>query len=127
MNPILEQPTQPAAEPGGNNNSGNEPFTAIEGLPDDVPFLAENNGDLSKTISQGMTIYVYSSNMPYDQVVEFFKTSMEKNGWTVMSETTQDGNGSWTYTLGEDQSRMVMISLATDGEISQITEMLISQ
>jgi tRNA A-37 threonylcarbamoyl transferase component Bud32 len=121
--PTLPLPINPAA----TTAAGNPSFTTIEGFPDDVPLLTDNNGDLSKTTSQGMNIYSYTTNMPYDQVVEFFKSGMEKNGWTVMSETTQGGQASSTYTKGQDQNRMVMINLANDGETTQVTEMLISQ
>jgi serine/threonine protein kinase len=122
---VPAQPTQP--DQPGDTPSANQPFTTIEGFPEDIPLLTDNNGDLSKTTSQGMNLYSYTTSMPYDQVVEFFKTGMAKNGWTVMSETTQGGQASWTYSKGQDQNRMVMINLANDGETTQVTEMLISQ
>jgi hypothetical protein len=121
--PGQTQPSQPAV----TTTSGSTPFTTIEGFPEDVTLLTDNNGDLSKTTSQGMNIYSYTTNMPYDQVVEFFKTGMAKNGWTVMSETTQGGQASWTYSKGQNQSRMAMISLSNEGDKTQVTEMLISQ
>jgi len=124
--PGQTQPTQPV-QPAATNAPGNTPFTTIEGFPADVVFLTDNNGDLSKTTSQGMNIYSYTTNMPYDQVVEFFKTGMPKNGWTTMSETSSGHQQSWTFTQGKSQSRMVMISLSNEGEKTQITEMLISQ
>jgi hypothetical protein len=74
-----------------------------------------------------MNIYTFSSNMPYDQVVEFFKSGMEKNDWTVMSETTQGGQQALTYTKGENQNRMVMINLIGEGEVTQVSIMEISQ
>ena len=121
--PGQTQPSQPAV----TTTSGNTPFTTIEGFPADVVFLTDNNGDLSKTTSQGMNIYAYSTNMPYDQVVEFFKTGMAKNGWTSMSETSSGNQQSWTFTQGQNQSRMAMISLSNEGDKTQVTEMLISQ
>jgi serine/threonine protein kinase len=117
-----DQPVQPGDTPGGA-----QPFITIEGYPEDVPLLTDNNGDLSKTTSQGMNIYTFSSNMPYDQVVEFFKSGMEKNDWTVMSETTQGGQQALTYTKGDNQDRMVMINLIGEGDVTQVSVMEISQ
>jgi hypothetical protein len=124
--PDQTQPSLPL-QPAATKASSNTPFTTIEGFPADVVFLTDNNGDLSKTTSQGMNIYSYSTNMPYDQVVEFFKTGMPKNGWTVMSETSSGNQQSWTFAQGKSQSRMTMISLSNEGEKTQVTEMLISQ
>jgi serine/threonine protein kinase len=125
---VFGQPTQSDQpdQPGDTPSSG-QPFTTIEGYPEDVPLLTDNNGDLSKTTSQGMNIYTFSSNMPYDQVVEFFKSGMEKNDWTVMSETTQGGQQALTYTKGENQDRMLMINLIGEGEVTQVSIMEISQ
>ncbi len=124
----FEQPTrQDQPDQPGDTPVAAQPFTTIEGFPEDVPLLTDNNGDLSKTISQGMNIYTFSSNMPYDQVVEFFKSGMEENGWTVMSETTQSGQLSMTYTNDQNENRMLMINLIGDGEITQVSIMEFSQ
>jgi len=126
---IFGQPTQPELplNPAATTVSGNTPFTTIEGFPNDIPLLTDNNGDLSKTTSQGMNIYTFSTNMPYDQIVEFFKSGMAQNGWTVLSETTQAGQQSWNFTKGQDQNRMVMINLIGEGDVSQISIMEIAQ
>jgi serine/threonine protein kinase len=126
---ILGQPTQPELplNPTVPTVSNNTPFTTIEGFPNDIPLLTDNNGDLSKTTSQGMNIYTFSSNMPYDQIVEFFKSGMAQNGWTVLSETTQAGQQSWNFTKGQDQNRMVMVNLIGEGDVTQISIMEIAQ
>jgi serine/threonine protein kinase len=126
---ILGQPTQPELplNPTVPTVSNNTPFTTIEGFPNDIPLLTDNNGDLSKTTSQGMNIYTFSSNMPYDQIVEFFKSGMAQNGWTVLSETTQAGQQSWNFTKGQDQNRMTMINLIGEGDVTQISIMEIAQ
>jgi hypothetical protein len=104
---------------------GKTPFTTIEGFPQDVPFLMDNNGDLSRTTSQGMNIYNFTSDMPFDQVVEFYKSGMAENGWTILSETTQAGMQSWNFTKGD--TRMFMVNLSTNGDATQISLMEVSQ
>jgi len=121
----------PPATPPAKRTPSKAPFTSIEGFPADVPFLTDNNGDLSKTTStsggQGMTMYSYSTSMPFDQTVQFFKTGMQKNGWTSVSETSSGNQQEWTYTKDKNQSRMVMISLSNEAGKTQVVEMLLSQ
>jgi hypothetical protein len=122
--PGATQPSLPI-EPAATNASGSTPVTSIEGYPNDIPFLTDNNGDLSKTVSQGMNMYTFTSNMPYDQIVDFFKTGMATNGWTVLSETSQSGQQSWNFMKGEN--RMVMVALNDQGGSTRVTVMLVSQ
>lgn len=85
------------------------PFTSIEGFPTDIPLLMDNNGDLMKTTSQGMTMYNFSTNMIFKQVVDFYKTGMTTNGWQIMNESTQANMYYWVFTKGDN--RQVMISV----------------
>lgn len=85
------------------------PIESIPGFPDDVPFLAITNGDLLKSVSQGMTIYQFSTNMPFTEVVDFYKSGMSSNGWEIMSETTQGEMYMWTFTKGDNRTVMINI------------------
>jgi hypothetical protein len=117
-------PTQPDVTIESSNSK--TPLTAIDGLPDDVPLLKENNGDLSTTKNQGMVMYAFTSSLPFDQISEFYKSGMQTNGWKIVNETTQDGNLMWTYTKGDN--RVVNIAVSkVDANKTYIALMIIKQ
>jgi|WetSurMetagenome_2_1015567.scaffolds.fasta_scaffold15784_4 serine/threonine protein kinase len=89
-----------------------QPFQSIDGLPADIPLLTDNNGDLTTTTSQGMTMYYFSTNMAFQDVVDFYKAGMDSNGWQLGNTTSQSGMQYWEFTKGS--SRQVMISLSND-------------
>lgn len=95
-----------------NVSGDGTPFTSIEGFPTDVPVLTNNNGDLMRTTSQGMTMYYFSTNMQIKEVADFYKTGMASNGWELMSETTQTDMYYWMFTKSD--GRQVMISITFD-------------
>jgi hypothetical protein len=84
-------------------------FTSIEGYPEDIPLLKDNNGDLMTSKNQGTTMYHFTTNLPVEQVVDFYKTGMASNGWEIQNETTQGNTTYWYFTKGDN--RLVMIAL----------------
>jgi hypothetical protein len=100
------------------------PFQTIEGFPEDIPILTDNNGDLSTTTTnQGMTMYSFTSSLPVDQVSEFYKSGMDKNGWKLVSETTQNGQKTWGFMKNE--TRMVMVNIMSAKSHTMIVVMLV--
>ncbi len=96
------------------------PFQSIEGLPTDIPILTNNNGDLLKSVSQGMTMYHFTTKLALQQVVDFYKSGMPSNGWQIMNETTQADMYLWTFT--KDTNRQVMVTVMTQsGEAVQVS------
>jgi serine/threonine protein kinase len=118
INPSPAISLSPVATP-----SQSAPFQTIEGFPDDIPLLKDNNGDLMTTINQGMTMYTFTSNLSTEQVAEFYKSGMGKNGWNLTSETTQSGQISWYFMKGE--TRMVMVTIVAENTHSRIALMLV--
>lgn len=88
---------------------GKTPFTSIEGLPSDVPFLTDNNGDLKTQLTQGMTMYSFTTDLKSEDVVTFYKNGFTKNGWKIMSQTT--GNNENMYVFMKAQTRTVMVNI----------------
>jgi serine/threonine protein kinase len=99
------------------------PFQTIEGYPDDVPLLTDNNGDLMTTINEGATIYSFTSNLPMEKILDFYKSGMEKNKWKLVSESTQNGQKVWNFM--KDENRMVMISVMAEKDITRIVVVLV--
>jgi serine/threonine protein kinase len=106
------QPLETLIPPLPNVSGEGTPFTTIEGFPADVPILTNNNGDLMRTTSQGMTMYYFSTNMQIKEVADFFKSGMDSNGWQLMSETSQADMYYWMFV--KDDGRQVMISITYD-------------
>jgi serine/threonine protein kinase len=96
---VLSTPEFPGANP---------PFTSIEGLPEDIPLLKDNNGDLVTTSSQGTTMFYFTSSLAFQQVVDFYQAGMDSNGWTVDYDSAQGGMQYWLFAKGD---RSVMISV----------------
>lgn len=99
------------------------PFQSIDGYPTDVPLLKDNNGDLMTTINEGATIYSFTSNLPMEKVLDFYKSGMEKNNWKLVNESIQNGQKVWNFTKGEN--RMVMVSIMAEKEITRIMVVLV--
>jgi serine/threonine protein kinase len=89
------------------------PFLSIDGFPSDVPMLTDNNGDLiTQTSGQGgEKVYTYSTNLPSQQVVDFFESGMASNSWQVIQTMNGSGMQMWTYQKGD---RTVMIEIVTE-------------
>lgn len=99
-------PTQFAPTPRSTKTA----FQSIQGLPADIPIIMDNNGDLMKSVSQGMTMYNFSTNMAFQQVVDFYKSGMTSNGWQIMNETTQADMYLWAFTKGDNRQVMITVT-----------------
>ena len=98
------------------------PITSIEGLPEDVALLKDNNGDLSTSTSQGMKMFSFTTNRASKDVITFYKAEMEKAGWELVNETTS--NGQATYFYMKTEKRTVMISIMDQNGNVFVTIML---
>jgi tRNA A-37 threonylcarbamoyl transferase component Bud32 len=119
------QTPPPASPTPVETPSQRPPFQRIEGFPTDIPILKDNLGDLATTVSQGMTMYSFSSDLSSEQVGAFYKAGMEKNGWKRVSETMQTGQITWYFV--KDETRMVMVSIMDQQGHSRIAIMLIKK
>jgi len=121
-------PKQSTAAPGGTTNAIptggpiSTPLQSIEGYPEDVPFLKDNNGDLSTSVSQDWQAFSFSSNLPLAELTDFYLNGMKNNGWEIVNEFTQ--SNSKTYYFSKDPQRMVMISLTTTERYTMIGVMI---
>ena len=136
-------PKQSTAAPGGTTNAATArptinlthspdatpiggpittPLQSIEGYPEDVPFLKDNNGDLSTSVSQGIVYFSFSSNLPLAELTDFYLNGMKTNGWEVVNEATQGNSKIWYFV--KDTNRMVMISLTTTEKYTMIAVMI---
>jgi hypothetical protein len=68
-------------------------------------------------------MYSFTSNLSAEQVSEFYKSGMDKNGWKLLSETTQNGHKIWSYM--KDETRVVMVNIMTVKDRSMIVVMLV--
>jgi serine/threonine protein kinase len=107
--------------------STSAPFMTIDGLPTDVPLLTENNGDLITSTSSGMVMYTFTTNKIYADVVDFYKTGMEANGWAVMNTTEVQGQQSSQITYMKNETRMVMVNIMQADNNVMINLMIVSQ
>lgn len=117
------KPFTPAPQTAEATPGQNPPFKTIDGLPEDIPVLPDNNGDLITSLNQGMRMYSFTSNLSVEQVGEFYKSGLEKNGWNLVNETTQKGQVSWSFLKNE--TRMVMVTVMVEKNHSRIALMLI--
>ena len=121
-------PKQSTAASGGTTNAIptggpiSTPLQSIEGYPEDVPFLKDNNGDLSTSVSQDWQAFSFSSNLPLAELTDFYLNGMKNNGWEIVNEFTQ--SNSKTYYFSKDPQRMVMISLTTTERYTMIGVMI---
>ena len=99
------------------------PFTSIAGLPEDIPIIKDNNGNLSTSKSQGMTMYYFTTSMAYQQVADFYKTGMASNGWTIQNETTQADTTYWVFMKGDNRQVMIGV-MQLSGEAVQVSIIL---
>jgi hypothetical protein len=56
---------------------------SIAGFPDDIPFLKENNGDLTTTVETNAKMYFFSSNLSEAELSDFYQKGMAANGWKL--------------------------------------------
>lgn len=101
---------QEQVEPTPETEPTKAPLTKIEGLPEDVPLVPVNNGDLITTEQEQMSIFVYTTQWTFAETEQFFRDEMDRLGWKVESTTSIAGEDTIVlyYVKGE---RMVMINL----------------
>ncbi len=115
------QATEPAAD---STATRRPPFTEIEGLPEDVPILMENNGDLIKQESEGATMYMYTTWLAKSEVAAFFKTELEELGWEPDSTITMESQDALMFAYTKD-SRMLMVNVsASDGQTMVVVQII---
>ncbi len=91
-------------------------LTKIEGMPDDIPILKDNNGDLMRQESDRMNMFIYSTVVTPKEAADFFKTEMVKLGWRIQNSTTMESQEAYMYYF-QKSGRTVMISISTgDGK-----------
>ncbi len=88
------------------------PFQAIQGLPEDIPILKENKGDLVLSENTAFHMYLYSTWLEQAKVTDFFRQTMKDQGWTLSQTSTVVGKSTTSYVYTKSD-RMVMISLFT--------------
>ena len=113
--PATDQPTRvPEASP--------TPLQSIEGYPADVPFLKDNNGDLTTSVSQDIQMFSFSSNLTLAELSDFYVTGMKTNDWQIINDVTQAKTRIWYFMKNEN--RMIMISLTSMDNITRISIMI---
>jgi hypothetical protein len=110
--------TQPATITITEAATNVTPFLTIDGFPADVPILTDNQGDLTVTTTNAtstdtptMKGYSFSTKMTFQQVSDFYKAGMGKNGWKLISTTT--GNNMVSFVFSKGDTRMVELSIIT--------------
>jgi hypothetical protein len=118
-NPLPAEPTPIKA------GTTRTPFLTIPGLPDDIPILTDNNGDLMTMNTspsgseQGYTIYTFTTKMTRQDLTDFYKNGMANNGWTLQQTISQDDVVSWTFQKGNN--RIVQISLYNVKQVQEVS------
>jgi tRNA A-37 threonylcarbamoyl transferase component Bud32 len=103
------------------------PFLTIQGFPDDVPMLADNQGDLTVTNvnatsadSPTVTDYSFSTKMTFQQVSDFYKAGMDKNGWTLRGTTTGNNMVGLIFIKGDNRLVEVAITTVPDKQVQKV-------
>ena len=110
-------PTEAQVTSTQKTSATKAPFQSIEGLAADIPVLTDNNGDLTKTTSQGMLMYTFSTKLSLQQVMDFYKAGIDSNGWQIVSSTTQSGMQMWNLTKGDSRQLMIAITGESSGPV----------
>jgi len=86
------------------------PLTSIKDLPEDIPVLKDNNGDLITQENENMKMFMFSTKMDYEKAVDFYRTAMQDQGWNLTNTTTMQENSMTLFTYSKG-SRNIMINL----------------
>lgn len=97
-----------------------QPFDSIEGLPEDIPVLPENNGDLMTQDMNGVKSFMYSTDMDVPGVKEFFSELMMEDGWKLTNTTTAQAS---IMLFFEKDGRMALITITKDKDVVWISIM----
>ena len=114
----LDEPTEdvePTAEEDPGAPDEEEPTEAVGEIPgsgdapDDVPVFDGNNENFFATAD----VVTYLADAPYADVVAFYKTEMEANGWTYDATLSTEFGEIAALTYTKD-SRTATVSILTD-------------
>ena len=86
------------------------PLVTIEGLPGDVPVLKDNNGDLTTTLNQGISMYSFTSNTPFKLIGDFYLVTMQKSGWKLLSTSTQGNAKMWAFQKDPNRTAIITVN-----------------
>jgi serine/threonine protein kinase len=92
---------------------GSQSFGSVEDMPEGIPLLPENNGDLMTESMDGVTVYIYSTNMERQAAEDFINEFMAADGWVQYDTTFVEGS---TMLFFENKMGPMFISLTEDDE-----------
>ncbi|MBN2048273.1 MAG: hypothetical protein JW750_10560, partial [Anaerolineaceae bacterium] len=90
-----------------------QPFTEIEGLDEDIPVLLDNNGDLVTSEAQEMTMWMFTTDLTLEEVVEFYEGGMAATKWQLLTRSEVQASDTVIYYYQEGQ-RFLQISLVEE-------------
>ena len=99
--------------PGFGNGEG--PGDMQGNPPPDIPVL-EDNQDLFAT----RDLVTYRSNQPYADAIEFYKTQMPPNGWTLKPDQSVETDNASILNYDKPE-RSAMVSITQDAGITSVT------
>ena len=70
-------------------------------------------------------MFSFTTNLPFEEVVDFYHSGLIDSGWELSSETTQDNTYFRYYMKGE--TRMVMVSINEEESWRRVAIMVVDQ
>jgi hypothetical protein len=102
----IQPGTQPSTPTPVESATTVTPFLTIDGFPDDIPILTNNQGDLesysvaAQPGAPATAIYEFDTKMPMQQAADFYINGMTRNGWKITDQGTENNMFSGTLTKG---------------------------
>ena len=102
----IQPGTQPSTPTPVESATNVTPFLTIQGFPEDIPILTDNEGNLESSTTSAQpgapatAIYEFDTKMPMQQVADFYMNGMTKNGWKITDQGTENNMFSGTLTKG---------------------------
>jgi serine/threonine protein kinase len=94
---------------------------SIAGFPEDIPFLKENNGDLTTTVEKNAKMYFFTSNLSQAELTDFYMKGMAANNWKFDSTTTSDAKESEiTLYFSKSETNDVSITLMKWPKVTRV-------
>ncbi len=97
------------------NTSTPQTVDVIEGLPEDIPIFTPNNGDVTKSTSEGTLMVSYSTSMDAETVKTFFSEEMTNLDWQNISTTEISGQSMVMYAYSKDVRNVVVYIMDNGG------------
>ena len=95
------------------------PEGCSEGGATDLPMVADA---FEINAFEGITTFM--SNLSFDEIVDFYRSEMVAEGWTLDQEFTSGTNASLSFSLND---AIVLVTVEEDSATGQITVLLIEQ